>query len=129
MYQQAIIWFFEAMHGNQDPIFREQVYIPLGSAIILITLLTAVTFYYGMNLRRAWFNRPWPHWGATLAVNAVCCFVATWSIAVYQGALSSAPLAATILLSLIAALYAAIGFYLASLIMKPLSPNASSTPH
>jgi FtsH-binding integral membrane protein len=129
MYQQAIIWFFETIHGNQDPIFRERVYIPLGAAILLITLLTAITFYYGLNLRRARFNRLWPHWGATLAVNAVCCFLATWIIAVSQGVLSSAPLAATILLSLIAAFYAAIGFYLASFVMKPLSPNASNTPH
>ncbi len=118
---------FELLHGRQDPVFRDYVYVPAGTGLLLISLLVALVFYYVVNGFRARFNRTRPHWfvAALVAVSLNILLLGVIEKQAPDLRLSSP---ASLNLFLIDALYAAIAFFCVSVLVKWFSPHARHTP-
>lgn len=127
MLPNILIFFYELFHGSQDPVFRDEIYEPTGTVLMVSTLILLGIYYYGFNGIRAKFNKTWPHWGSFLIINMALNMLSVLFIAHRTNGVDlwGAP---TLLLCLINAGYAAVCFCLASLIFKLGSPHASHTP-
>jgi hypothetical protein len=126
MFPNAFTALYELLHGNQDPVFREQIYVPVGIILVISTLLICVLYYYFLNGLRAKFNKK-GHWIVALVCNAVLNIVSVLWVSTWQTDTQNIG-TAILILCLINALYAAIAFTIASLIFKWGSPHASYTP-
>jgi hypothetical protein len=120
---------YEFLHDSQSPVYEDKVYFTVGIWLILTTLLIGVIFYCVVNRLRAKYYKRWPHWGGCLILNMVIGFlvpiIIVHSLGDDQiGAFSPD----TLLLSLINMLYAAVFFFLASMVLKWFSLSAKYTP-
>ena len=118
--------FYEALHGKQEAIFRDEIYVPVGTILVISTLVLCALYYYFLNGLRARFNTR-GHWAATLLLNVLLNFAAVLWIS--SGLSDDANFGTAVLvLCLINALYAALAFTAASFAFKWLSPHARYTP-
>ena len=125
MFPNAFTKMYELFLGQQDPVFREQIYATVGIILVISTLLMCVLYYYFLNGLRARFNRR-GHWIVALVCNVLLNIASVVWVSIWQtdaGDIGTAIL----LLCLINALYAAIAFIVASLLFKWGSPHASYT--
>jgi hypothetical protein len=126
MFPKAFTMAYELLHGKQDAIFRDEIYVPVGTILVISTLVLCALYYYFLNGLRARFNRT-GHWATTLLLNVLLNIVAV--VWVSYGLSDDANFGtAVLILCLIDGLYAAIAFTLASLAFKWLSPHARYTP-
>jgi peptidoglycan biosynthesis protein MviN/MurJ (putative lipid II flippase) len=126
MFPRAITTAYEFLHGKQDAVFRDEIYVPVGTILVISTIVLCVLYYYFLNGLRARFNRT-RHWALTLLLNVVLNTVAVAWIS--YGLSDDANFeTAVLILCLVDALYAALAFTVASFALKWLSPHASCTP-
>jgi len=108
--------------------FQNKVYSEIGLYAIIITLILSVSFYYYFNLR---FGRYYSlkSWIITLCLNSILVGIATYFLT--KGILNNPICDASrqlLWISLINAIYAAIFFFLISLVIKWGSPMGKRTP-
>lgn len=127
MIPQILLSCYELLHGQQDPVFRDKIYEPVGIVLLVSTVVLSFFYYYGLNGVSAKYGRTWPHWGGVLIANAVLNLASVFLIC-YRAEMPDGLGTATLLLGVINAVYAAVGFFLASLVLKWGSPNARCTP-
>jgi hypothetical protein len=122
-------FIYELAVGNQRPIFEDKIYQVVGFALLGITFLVAVVFYFILNGFRSRFSKTWPHWGIFLIVNGFLnLFFVIWFVDTLQDP-QTAPFGhETLSLAGVNAIYSCIVFLLFSLVFKPLSPHARKTP-
>jgi hypothetical protein len=126
MFLNAFTIIYELLHGKQEPIFREQIYAPVGVILVISTLAICALYYYFVNGLRARFNKRW-HWALTLVCNVLLNAAAVVWVSMGQAETGDIE-TAILVLCLINGLYAAIAFILASFIFKWVSPHANCTP-
>jgi hypothetical protein len=125
--QSFFISMFELLHGGQsNPAFRDSVYSGVGSWLLGITLLTVVFYYYVLNGIWARYARL-KYWIVTMLASV---FLNVVAVLVVERNVQDLPIfgPASTSLMVIDALYAAIAFLVASLLLKWFSPNARRTP-
>jgi hypothetical protein len=127
MLPKILVFCYELLHGTQDPVFRDQIYEPAGIALLISTVLLVFCYYYGINGLRARFSRTWPHWSGFLILNAIVNVGSILWIASRAEGIKVFGMP-TLLLCFINAVYAALGFFIASAVFKWGSPNARRTP-
>jgi len=121
-------FLYALLHGQQDPIFEDKIYQPVGIMLLLSTLFIVGIYYFGFNGLRAKFSTR-RSWYAFLTFDVVLNFLAVIFIVRALGGGHADPFSfATLLLCLINALYTAIVFFVFSIILKMGSPNARRTP-
>lgn len=126
--------FFRALYevigspqpSSEVPVYREVIFPNIGLLNLGVTLALLVLFYLVINrwMRVATFSRP-GHWGILLGVNALIAFIIVIAQANGQNVVSHSYI---YWLALLNAIYAALFFFLFSLIFRKLSVNASTTP-
>ncbi|KAA9331437.1 hypothetical protein F0P96_14430 [Hymenobacter busanensis] len=126
--------FFRALYeviglpqpSSETPVYREVIFPNIGLLNIGITLALLVLFYLVINryMRVATFSRP-RHWALFLGLNALIAFVIVIAQANGQNVESHSYI---YWLALLNAIYAAVFFFILSLIFRKLSVNASTTP-
>ena len=70
MFPNAFTTIYELLHGKQEPVFREQIYAPVGVILVISTLLLCALYYYFLNGLRARFNKR-THWSIALVCNVL----------------------------------------------------------
>ncbi|RAK64004.1 hypothetical protein [Hymenobacter edaphi] len=126
--------FFRALYevigspqpSSEVPVYREVIFPNIGLLNLGITLVLLVLFYLVINrwMRVATFSRP-SHWAIMLVLNVIIAFVIVLAQVNGQNVVSHSYV---YWLALLNALYAALFFFLFSLIFRKLSVNASTTP-
>ncbi|GAB2947199.1 hypothetical protein GCM10027048_10290 [Hymenobacter coalescens] len=111
---------------SETPVYREVIFPNIGLLNLGVTLALLVLFYLVINrwMRVATFSRP-SHWSILLVVNAIIAFIIVIAQVNGQNVVSHSYM---YWLALLNAIYAALFFFLFSLIFRKLSVNASTTP-
>ncbi len=123
----AIIFLYELLHGQMaDPTFRLEIYVPTGIWLVLLTFLICAAFYFLFNHYSSRWNSIWHYIGFLAANVVVNMFVAYWMCFTSLEFLE--PFWDVFYLSLINGAYAAVLFFVLSLILKPFSVNGSAVP-
>jgi hypothetical protein len=121
-------FLYALLHGQQDPIFEDKIYQPVGMMLLLSTLFIVVIYYFGFNGLRAKFSKK-GYWYVFLISDMILNFLAVIFIVRALGGDHAGPFSfATLLLCLINAFYAGIVFFVFSSVLKMGSPHARRTP-
>jgi hypothetical protein len=126
MLLRVFTFLFEFVMGRQEPVFRDQIYEPVGAVLIISTILLTLFFYYLVNGLRARFGKT-SHWGTVMACDAVFNVIAVLWIS-FRSVTTQPAAIPVVFLSLLDGFYAAMAFIIASLVFKWGSPNARRTP-
>jgi hypothetical protein len=127
MLQGLLSSVYGLLHGAQGPLFTEQIYPQIGAALLGLTLLSGLLYYYVFGWTTATLNMT-RHWVIALVINAVLCMVTVVGISRFElgGFDVDAPIVMSLVL--IQGLYAALLFVIMSALIKWGSPNARCTP-
>jgi hypothetical protein len=111
---------------SETPVYREVIFPNIGLTNIGITIALLVVFYLVINrwMRVATFSRP-GHWAILLLLNVIIAFIVVIAQVNGQNVVQHSYM---YWLALLNAFYAAVFFFLFSLIFRKLSVNASTTP-
>ncbi len=111
---------------NNDPIYVDEIFTPVGTITLLVALVLALVFYLGLGRWRSVFHRG-PHWVITLVVLLIFAFAyAIWYALDRTGADDTDSYMTGF--GGINALYAAIEFFVFSVLLKRFSIFARRTP-
>ncbi|AQG78306.1 hypothetical protein [Spirosoma montaniterrae] len=111
---------------NNDPIYVDEIFTPVGTITLLVALILALVFYLGLGRWRSVFHRV-PHWVITLVVLLIFAFAyAIWYALDRTGADDTDSYMTGF--GGINALYAAIEFFVFSIALKRFSIFARRTP-
>lgn len=118
---------YELLLGqNDDPIYVENIFTPVGVLTLLVTLALAVAFYLLLGRWRAVFHRT-PHWIITLVVVAIFAYAYAVYYALDQ---TNLPESDSYMQGFggVNLLYALIEFSIFSILLKRFSIFAKRTP-
>jgi hypothetical protein len=111
---------------SETPVYRDVIFPNLGLWNLGVTLALLVLFYLVINrwMRVATFSRP-SHWSILLVLNVIIAFI---NVIVQVKGQNVVEHSYVYWLALLNAFYAALLYFLLSLIFRKLSVNASTTP-
>ena len=111
---------------NNDPIYVDEIFTPVGTITLLVALMLAVGFYIGLGRWQSVFHRG-GHWVVTLVVALIFAFAyAIWYALDRTGANDTDGYMTGF--GGINALYAGIEFFVFSMLLKRFSIFARRTP-
>lgn len=111
---------------NNDPIYDQEIFTPVGTITLLVTLALAAVFYLGLGRWRPVFHRG-VHWVVMLVIVLIFAFAyAVWYALDRTGAANTDSYMTGF--GGINALYAGIEFFVFSLLLKRFSIHARRTP-
>jgi len=127
MLPDIVNFLYELLHGDQDPVYEDKIYLTAAITLVLSALALGIIFYYLLNGFRAKYSKTWPWWWLFLIATVVFNFVSVLFIA-HDFPPAEAFSAVTFGLCFINAAYSAVVFFFLSLLLKLVSPHASKTP-
>ena len=111
---------------NNDPIYDDEIFTPVGVITLLVALVLAAVFYLGMGRWKPVFHRV-SHWVITLVLVLVFAFAyAVWYALDRTGAANTDSYMTGF--GGINLLYASIEFFVFSVLLKRFSIHARRTP-
>lgn len=111
---------------NNDPIYDDEIFTPVGVITLLVALVLAAVFYLGLGRWKPVFHRV-SHWVITLVVVLIFAFAyAVWYALDRTGAANTDSYMTG--LGGINLLYASIEFFVFSVLLKRFSIHARRTP-
>jgi hypothetical protein len=127
--RDLLIRLYALFHDPQSPIYEDKVYVPVGVALILISLSIGIIYYFVLNGIRERFSERWPYWWGCLFLNLFIGFLTPILIVRNLGDDQAGPFSSdTLILCLINCGYAVVAFFLVSMAFKWFSPHARRTP-
>lgn len=111
---------------NNDPIYADEVFTPVGLITLFVSLLLAAIYYLGLGRWRAIFHRT-PQWVLTLVIAAIFAFAYALSYAKDRTQADQTDNYMTGF-GAVNAMYALIYFFVFSLLLKRFSIFAKRTP-
>lgn len=120
------IGLYELLHGVQDNPVWEKIYVNTGFWLSIFAILITVLYYYYFNFFFIKFYRK-SMWFVFLFINSVINFIIAIFISTYLGEFEITE-ASVLFFGMINFLYAAIFYFIFSIIIKWWSPNGKNTP-